>query len=497
VKELSEGPATVDISSRTNARLVKGTRYRPAGGVEVRSNGPNGGRPLKPLDPNARGRARFGVALRTARTAGTGLCQRELAERLSTTTGRAVGRSYVTKVELGELLPSFDFACAAGKTLGCEDALKTAWQQAAEEERMHRRTLLARVPVGLAALTLADDRSRQPTVVNQAGGLDADLLAAADHAKHPDHGIRRVGSGIAQQLDRETARWRVMDDTHGAKEAGAGIGEHIELISALIPSAAHEQARSALLSARASAEQLAGWCAWERRNLPEALRWSTRAVRDAIGAGDRPLAAYALSRAAAYQLRSGRITDAVTSVRPVWRVAKLPDTPPLVASCLAATCANALAASGDAAGALRASAWSRHAFDLHTDDHAEAPGWLYFYTQAQMNEWLGRAALSLGRWDEAASQLQTCLAALRVGFPREAGVALTALAEVCVEQGDLDTAEEFGGQALDVAEQFGSARGVARLGGVLRRMRRIAPDAPATRHLVERLTLAQKRPANL
>jgi hypothetical protein len=236
--------------------------------------------------------------------------------------------------------------------------------------------LITRVPVGLAALTLADDRSRRPMVVGEAGGLDAELLAAADHAKQADHGIRRVGSSIAHQLDRETARWRLMDDTHGAKEAGAGMGEHIELISALIPSAANEQARSALLSARASAEQLAGWCAWEQRNLPEALHWSTRAVRDAIRAGDRPLAAYALSRAAAYQLRSGRITDAATSVRPVWRVAKLPDTPPLVASCLAATCANALAASGDTVGALRASARSRQAFHLHPDDQAEAPGWL-------------------------------------------------------------------------------------------------------------------------
>jgi hypothetical protein len=109
-----------------------------------------------------------------------------------------------------------------------------------------------------------------------------------------------------------------------------------------------------------------------------------------------------------------------------------------------------------------------------------------------MTEWLGRAAILLGRWDEAASQLETCLAALRVGFPREAGVALTALAEVRVEQGDLDMAEELGGHALEVAERFGSARGVARVGGVLRRMRRIAPHAPATRRLGERLTLAHQ-----
>jgi hypothetical protein len=29
-----------------------------------------------------------------------------------------------------------------------------------------------------------------------------------------------------------TARWRLVDDSHGAKEAGAGITEHIETISA-------------------------------------------------------------------------------------------------------------------------------------------------------------------------------------------------------------------------------------------------------------------------
>jgi hypothetical protein len=151
-----------------------------------------------------------------------------------------------------------------------------------------------------------------------------------------------------------------------------------------------------------------------------------------------------------------------------------------------------LAASGDAAAALRASEWSRQAFDLHSENPDEAPSWIYFYTEAQMTEWLGRAAILLGRWNEAASQLETCLTALRTGFPREAGVALTALAEVRVEQGDLDTGEELGGQALEVAERFGSARGVARVGGVLRRMRRIAPDAPATRRLGERLKLAQQ-----
>jgi hypothetical protein len=69
----------------------------------------------------------------------------------------------------------------------------------------------------------------------------------------------------------------------------------------------------------------------------------------------------------------------------------------------------------------------------------------------------------LRRWDEAASQLEACLAALRTGFPREAGVALTALAEVCVERGDLDRAEELGRQALDIAQLFGSARGLIAL----------------------------------
>jgi tetratricopeptide (TPR) repeat protein len=458
----------------------------------VHSSRASGGRPLKPLDPNARGRARFGVALRNARTAPPGLCQRELAERLSAATGRAVGRSYITKVELGELLPSFDFACAAGKTLGCEGKLRAVWKQAAEEEQMDRRTLITRLPVSLAALTLADHRGERPTVIDDVDDVDAELLAVVEQSRQTDGGLGRVGPAIAGQLDRVTTRWRLVDDTHGAKEAGPGVFEHIETISALIPSGTNEEARNALLSARASAEQLAGWCAWEQRNLPEALRWSTRAIRDAIRASDRPLAGYALSRAAAYQLRTGRITDAATSVRPIWRVAKLPDTPPLVASCLAATCANALAASGDAAGALRASEWSRRAFDLHTENTAEAPGWIYFYTEAQMTEWLGRAAILLRRWDEADSQLAACLAALRTGFPREAGVALTALAEVRVEQGDLDTAEELGERALEVAERFGSARGVARVGGVLRRMRRIAPDAPATRRLRDRLKLAQQ-----
>jgi tetratricopeptide (TPR) repeat protein len=461
----------------------------------VGSSRANGGRPLKPLDPNARGRARFGVALRTARLAAPGLCQRELAERLSIATGRAVGRSYIAKVELGELLPSSDFVHAAGAALGCQGPLQAAWEQAVEEERMDRRTLLTRVPVGLAALTLGDSLGKPPVALQEADAVDAELLAATEEVRQASDGLGHLGPGIARHLDRVTTRWRLVDDSHGAKEAGAGITEHIETISALIPNAAHEDARNALLSARASAEQLAGWCSWEQRDLTAALRWSTRATRDAIQAGNRPLAAYALARAVAYQLRSGHISDAATSVQPVWRVAKRPDTPPLVASCLAATCANALAASSNVVGALRASEWSRQAFDLHTENRADVPGWVYFYTEAQMTEWLGRAAILLRRWDEAASQLEACLAALRTGFPREAGVALTALAEVCVEQGDLDRAEELSRQALDVAELFGSARGVARLGGVLRRMRRTAPDAPATRRLAERLKLAQQQPA--
>jgi tetratricopeptide (TPR) repeat protein/transcriptional regulator with XRE-family HTH domain len=461
----------------------------------VGSSRANGGRPLKPLDPNARGRARFGVALRNARTAAPGLRQRELAERLSVATGRVVGRSYIAKVELGELLPTFDFVRAAGTTLGCQGPLQAAWEQAVEEERMDRRTLISRVPVALAALTLGDRRGEPATAIQKPDVLDAELQAAIEDMRHAGDGLGRLGAGIAAHLDQVTARWRLLDDSHGAKEAGAGIAEHIETISALIPNAAHEQARNALLSARASAEQFAGWCSWEQRDLSAALRWSTKATRDAIQAGDRPLASYALARAVAYQLRSGHTSDAATSVQPIWRVAKRPDTPPLVASCLAATCANALAANGNALGALRASAWSRQAFDLHIENQAEVPGWIYFYTEAQMTEWLGRAAILLRRWDEAGSQLEACLAALRTGFPREAGVALTALAEVCVERGDLDRAEELARQALDVAERFGSARGVARLGGVLRRMRRTAPDAPVTRRLSERLKLAQQHPA--
>jgi hypothetical protein len=165
----------------------------------------SGGRPLKPLDPNARGRARFGVALRDARTAVAGLCQRELAERLTTAIGRSVGRSYITKVELGELLPSFEFACAAGKALGCERALQAAWKQASEEEQMDRRTLITRVPVGLGALTLANERSERPIVIGEAVELDAELLAAAERAKGGDNGIGRLAPG-SESISRPSRR---------------------------------------------------------------------------------------------------------------------------------------------------------------------------------------------------------------------------------------------------------------------------------------------------
>ena len=371
-----------------------------------------------------------------------------------------------------------------------EGKLQASWNRAALEDDVNRRTLVARVPAGLAGMVLTDHANG---VSSSATDLDRDLLAAAERAKKAGDGLGNVGASIALRLDRVTARWRRLDDTHGAIATGEGIAEHIETIAALLPSAADENARVSLLSARASAEQLAVWCAWEQQKLAEVLRWSNQAIRDATQGGNRPLAGYALSRAAMYQLRSGRITDAAASMAPVWRVARLPETPLLVASCFAAQCANVLAANGDRDQAVAACDWSREAFSLHAEQQADAPGWVYFFTEQQMTEWLGRAAILLGRWDEAARELEATISTFPAQFPREAGVALTALAEVRVGQGDLEAADELGDQALEVAERFDSVRGVKRVEGVYRRMLGAAPNAHATQQLGERLSAARRR----
>jgi len=95
--------------------------------------------------------------------------------------------------------------------------------------------------------------------------------------------------------------------------------------------------------------------------------------------------------------------------------------------------------------------------------------------------------------DTQPRELKAILSAFPARFPREAGVALTALAEVHVGQGDLEAADELGGNALDVAERFDTVRGVKRVESVYRRMLRAAPNASATQQLGERLSAARRR----
>ncbi|MGH2943522.1 MAG: helix-turn-helix domain-containing protein, partial [Solirubrobacteraceae bacterium] len=123
---------------------------------------------------------------------------------------------------------------------------------------------------------------------------------------------RRIGGGLVDRVERRVEQLRYIDDFVGGRDLHDLVARELRATIALLKSAAYtDELGRRLLIALGELCQLAGWVASDAGLRSKARRYYLAGMRAADSAGDRPLAAQAIS-SLAYQ--TANADDARTAV---------------------------------------------------------------------------------------------------------------------------------------------------------------------------------------
>ncbi|MFE3629474.1 Tat pathway signal protein [Streptomyces goshikiensis] len=217
-----------------------------------------------------------------------------------------------------------------------------------------------------------------------------------------------------------------------------------------------EEVRRNMTSAAGELAYLAGWTAFDAGEHPVAVRWFTLATQLAEEARDAPLAGHVLRamahqavdlkqpgeavRLAAASLEGKRYTDAS------WREKAL----------IGVVHARALAADSQRKGAV--AALHRAEKDLSRAGGDDEPGRVWFFGEASLAHETGATLRDLGDLKAADHEFRRSVRTRRAQFQRTHSVTLGYLAEVQIQQGQLEAACHTWERALDAMAGVQSGR---------------------------------------
>jgi hypothetical protein len=121
---------------------------------------------------------------------------------------------------------------------------------------------------------------------------------------------------------------------------------------------------------------------------------------------------------------------------------------------------------------------------LGSGHHAEDPGWLAFWDEADLAACETLAALHLGELAIAERSSRTALATVRPEYPRNRAGYLASRAEVLVRQRNIEEAVSTAAQAVVAASEISSSRITARIGRVRAELARYS-DQPTVAEFLD------------
>lgn len=279
---------------------------------------------------------------------------------------------------------------------------------------------------------------------------------------------RRIGRSDVTRFSERVAELRRLDDYQGGASVYPLAVEEIRKLSTLAGNGTFTQAVGReLLSALAELHQFAAWTAFDAGKVQQAKKLAQAAATAANQAGNRTLAATALSELS-YLTASGggpresvpmaraSLANAGTAVLPVVRV--------VLADRLAWACAR----NGDTSGVSRALGVAEDSHDRRDATVEDEPDTVY---------WINRdeSAIMAGRcWAEmhdsrAVSIFEQLTAPYDETHGREMSLYSAWLAGSYVDAGDIEAATDSARRAVDLSHQTASPRTDALLKGVLKR----------------------------
>jgi DNA-binding transcriptional regulator YiaG len=272
---------------------------------------------------------------------------------------------------------------------------------------------------------------------------------------------RRIGAGLVDRVERRVEQLRYIDDFVGGRDLHDLVARELRVTIGLLKSAAHtDELGRRLLIAVAELCQLAGWVASDAGLHGAAERYYVAAMRAADAAGDRPLAAHAISSLAYQAASSDDVRTAVVLARSAYEGARGTATAATQALLLERV-AWAHARAGELTQTERALDAVDRAFEERCP--AKDPPWVYWLDRDEIDVMAGRCYTELRQPAKAVPLLSAALERYEDSRAREAALYTSWLAESHLQAGEIDRAGIAAIRVLEFADRVNSARSDQRL----------------------------------
>jgi tetratricopeptide (TPR) repeat protein len=274
----------------------------------------------------------------------------------------------------------------------------------------------------------------------------------------------RLGAGDLDQLARQTARLRRLDDVLGGADTyQLYLGQAQETGRLLVDGTYPEWIGTRLRSLLAEHLQMAGWAAFDAGEHTRAHQHYQDSLDAAHEANDTALEGNALAFMAYQQTATQQ--DGTATADASYEIAQTAATP-RVAALLLERSAFAHAVAGDARQADRALAQARET--LHRDDDRPEPDWVFWVNEREIDIMTGRCWAELHRPLRAVPVLEAVLVDFDDTHGRDKALYLTWLASAYLQAREVEQAAATLAHAHQLAAGVASVRPSARITSIAR-----------------------------
>ncbi|WP_438939821.1 helix-turn-helix domain-containing protein [Catenulispora rubra] len=272
---------------------------------------------------------------------------------------------------------------------------------------------------------------------------------------------RRVGAGLAADVETRVIDLRHLDDHVGGEDLAPVVAKELDDTAQLVRGASFtDPVGRRLLTSVGELSQLAGWVASDAGLYDQAARHYLSGVSAANEAGDHPLAANLFSSLSYQMANVGRPADALLLARSAMKGAD--GATPTTRALLLERVAWSAAKARDAGTAIRVLDQVDDVYENRSSGDAD-PEWVYWLNRDEISTMRARVMVELGKPSEAEPLLVGVLSRYPAESYREQSLYWSWLAEAYAKAGELDQGRAALGKAADYAARVNSSRTADRL----------------------------------
>lgn len=319
-------------------------------------------------------------------------------------------------------------------------------------------------------------------------------LTAPTHTSGTHNPVVPIGSPELAELDSAARMFRDWDEKFGGGLRRKAVIGQLNEVSEMIPDTRVGSVRNTLYQIMAQLSETAAMMSWDSGLQSAAQRYYVLSIRSARAGGDTYFAAHAMAGMARQLLYLGYASDALEVIRLAQTSIAHLDSPPRLASMLAAREAWCYAHLGRIAAFERATGQAEELLPRTRTDESE-PYWIQYFDDAELQGTTGGRLLEIAQTGhatyaaDAIDRINRALDNRDDGRLRSSALDLIGLSQAYMLNGELDEGARLGHHAITAVGSTSSDRVRVMLGDFHRDMTKHT-NAVSVRELRTRVSVA-------